>query len=98
MRIIQRHPHIWRFLIHLRNEEAIVGQKILKANLGLVIPSLSQPTSKKRAAKKTMQIINLHNLLEQQRRTLDDVIISLSYLIGGPISGSKKIKQNDAEC
>ena len=90
-RIIQRHPHIWRFLIHLRNEEAIICQKLLKANLSLTTTQ-RQPTSSKRAAKKTMQIIHLHDLLQQHRKTLADVITSLSYLVGGSVSrgGNKK--------
>ncbi|CAF1512869.1 unnamed protein product [Adineta steineri] len=91
-RIKQRHPNIWHFLVHLRTEEATISQKILKANLALIAPSHYQPTSKKRAEKKTMQIIHLHQLLEKKSRTLEDVIISLSYLVG-----SGKIKASNVK-
>ncbi|CAF4081080.1 unnamed protein product [Rotaria magnacalcarata] len=80
-RIRQWHPNIWYFLVHLRTEEATISRNILKANLALIAPSQYQPTSKKHAAKKTMQIIHLHQLLEKKSRPLEDVITSLSYLI-----------------
>lgn len=78
--------------MHLRNEEATISQNILKANLDLIAPSQYQPTSKKRAAKKTMQIIHLHDLLEKKSRTLEDVITSLSYLVGGGKIKTSRVK------
>ncbi|CAF1035916.1 unnamed protein product [Rotaria magnacalcarata] len=91
-RIRQWHPNIWYFLVHLRTEEATISRNILKANLALIAPSQYQPTSKKHAAKKTMQIIHLHQLLEKKSRPLEDVITSLSYLVG-----SGKIKAFNAK-
>ncbi|CAF0969765.1 unnamed protein product [Didymodactylos carnosus] len=69
---------------------------MLKGNLDLTTPSHHQPTSKKNC-EKTMQIIHLHNLLEQQRRTFQDVITSLSYLIGGPVPTVGKTKKRRTE-
>jgi hypothetical protein len=61
--------------------------------LALTTPARYQSTCKKRAAKKTMQIIHLHDLLQQQSRTLEDVIKSLSFLIGDRIVGKGKMKK-----
>lgn len=81
-RVRQKHPNIWYFLIRLRIEEVSISRNILKANLALTTTAQYQSTSKKRADKKTMQIEHLHNLLKNKTKSIQDVITSLSYLVG----------------
>jgi len=46
-----------------------------------------------KAAKKTVQIIKLHRLFIQQKKTLGELIFGLSFLVGDPVKNKKKGKK-----
>ncbi|CAF5053425.1 unnamed protein product, partial [Rotaria sp. Silwood1] len=54
----------------------------------------------KQAVKKTYQIIKLHRLFIENKKTLEQLILGLSFLVGEPVgkSKTKKKKQKQAIC
>jgi hypothetical protein len=95
-RMLHKHPNIWRFIYTLKNEEYNLIQKNVHQLVGDVIgfPSARRKRTKQ-AAKKTAQIIKLHRLFTDGKKTLEEMIFGLSFLVGEPISkkkGKKKTK------
>ena len=48
----------------------------------------------KQALKKTCQIAKLHRLFAEEKKTLEELILGLSFLVGEPITYKKKKKNN----
>jgi hypothetical protein len=91
--MIHTHPNIWRFIHTIKNEE----QHIIQKNVHQLIGGggTYATTGRKRAqkaAKKTCQIIKLDRLFAENKKTLEELILGFSFLVGEPISKKKKKK------
>lgn len=91
-RVVQPHPNLWRFIQCLKQEESVIGHRMVQTNLGF--SSVKETKSTRRAAEKSKQIKKLLALLESKERLLSSVISSLTYLVGEPVGRSRKRKKN----
>ncbi|CAF3322392.1 unnamed protein product [Rotaria socialis] len=91
-RVVQPHPNLWRFIQCLKEEESVVSHRMVQTGLGF---SSTRPSKSTRAAaRKTKQVEKLLNLLQSNKRSLIDTIMSFAYLVGEPVGRGKKEKKN----
>jgi hypothetical protein len=70
--MLHKHPNVWKFIHTLKNEEYHMIQKNMHQLIGNTNGFTS--TKRKRAKlrqKKTYQIIKLHRLFREDKKTLD---------------------------
>ncbi|CAF2177423.1 unnamed protein product [Rotaria magnacalcarata] len=87
-RVVQPHPNLWRFIQCLKEEESVVSHRMVQTGLGF---SSTRPSKSTRAAaRKTKQVEKLLNLLQSNKRSLIDTIMSFAYLVGEPVGHGRK--------
>jgi hypothetical protein len=93
-RLSHKHLHIWRF-IHLLEDEVhnFVHTHLHQLMEGVAGLSTQRRTKAIKAAKKTVQIIKLHRLFTQQKKTLGEPIFDLSFLVGDALKNKKTGKK-----
>ena len=92
------HPNIWKFIHTLKNEEHNMIQRNLHQLIGDTCGFASSTRKRaKQALKKTCQIKKLHRLFTEEKKTLEQLIVGLSFLVGEPVAKKKtKKKQSQA--
>ncbi|CAF1581158.1 unnamed protein product [Rotaria magnacalcarata] len=89
-RMLNKHPNIWRFIYILKNEEFHVIQKQLHQLVGNAGGyAYTRRKRARQAIKKTSQIIKLHRLFMEDKKTLEELVFGLSFLVGEPVSKKK---------
>ncbi|CAF5224381.1 unnamed protein product, partial [Rotaria magnacalcarata] len=84
-RMLNKHPNIWRFIYILKNEEFHVIQKQLHQLVGNAGGyAYTRRKRARQAIKKTSQIIKLHRLFMEDKKTLEELVFGLSFLVGEP--------------
>ncbi|CAF1418088.1 unnamed protein product [Rotaria sordida] len=74
-RMVHKHPNIWRFIYTLKNEEHNIIQKKIHNLVGDVhVFGATRRKRARQAVKKTGQIIKLHRLFADDKKTLDQLI------------------------
>ncbi len=92
--MLNKHPNIWRFIYILKNEEFHVIQRQLHQLVGNANGyAYTRRKRAKQAIKKTSQIINLHRLFMEKKKSLEELIFGLSFLVGEPVSKKKAKKK-----
>ncbi|CAF1573850.1 unnamed protein product [Rotaria magnacalcarata] len=87
-RVVQPHPNLWQFIQCLKEEESVVSHRMVQTGLGF---SSTRPSKSTRAAaRKTKQVEKLLNLLQSNKRSLIDTIMSFAYLVGEPVGRGRK--------
>ncbi|CAF3730827.1 unnamed protein product [Rotaria socialis] len=90
-RVVQPHPHLWRFIQCLKQEESVISHRMVQTGLGF--SSIREKKSTRKAARKSKQIQKLLQLLESKGRSLDDTIKSFAHLVGEPVCRGRKGKK-----
>ncbi|CAF2712388.1 unnamed protein product [Rotaria sp. Silwood2] len=90
-RVVQPHPHLWRFIQCLKQEESVISHRMVQTGLGF--SSIQEKKSTRKAARKSKQIQKLLHLLESKARSLDDTIKSFAHLVGEPVCRGRKGKK-----
>ena len=90
-RVVQPHPHLWRFIQCLKQEESVISHRMVQTGLGF--SSIQEKKSTRTAARKSKQIHKLLHLLESKVRSLDDTIKSFAHLVGEPVCRGRKGKK-----
>ncbi|CAF3504886.1 unnamed protein product [Rotaria socialis] len=83
-RMMQSHPNIWKFIHTLKNEEQVLVQKNIHQLIGGGNSFAATKRKKaKKAVKKTYQIVKLHRLFAEEKKSLEQLILGLSFLVDG---------------
>ena len=92
--MLQTHPNIWRFIHTFKNEEQHLTQKNIHQLMGNTCGFAATTRKRaKQAVKKTCQIIKLYRLFAENKKTFEQFMFGLSFLVGEPVS-KKKTKEN----
>ncbi|CAF4189346.1 unnamed protein product, partial [Rotaria magnacalcarata] len=83
-RMMQSHPNIWKFIHTLKNEEQVLVQKNIHQLIGGGNSfAATKRKEAKKAVKKTYQIVKLHRLFAEEKKSLEQLILGLSFLVDG---------------
>ncbi|CAF1479118.1 unnamed protein product, partial [Rotaria magnacalcarata] len=82
--MMQSHPNIWKFIHTLKNEEQVLVQKNIHQLIGGGNSfAATKRKEAKKAVKKTYQIVKLHRLFAEEKKSLEQLILGLSFLVDG---------------
>lgn len=90
-RVVQPHPNFWRFVQCLKQEESVISHRMVQTDL-----EFTSTKSTRIAARKTKQISKFINLLQSNKRSLFETLMSLGYLVGEAACRGQK-RKNKAE-